>query len=238
MVDTATVRTIVGVIGNIISLCLFLSPIPTFLKIVKQQAVQEFKPDPYVATLLNCALWSFYGLPFVKEDSILVTTINSVGLIIEIVYVCIFFMYSPMEKRRKIVMVLTLELIFVFAVVLVAFLAFPTPKKRAIFVGILCVILNIIMYASPLTVMRMVIKTKSVKYMPFFLSLANLCNGIIWVIYAMLKFDINVVLPNSLGAISGMIQIFLYAKYYKTTQWDNDEDNSRYKHEVEISSAV
>lgn len=57
------------------------------------------------------------------------------------------------ELQRKIVMVLTLELIFVFAVVLVAFLAFPTPKKRAIFVGILCVILNIIMYASPLTVM-------------------------------------------------------------------------------------
>lgn len=42
----------------------------------------------------------------------------------------------------------------------------------------------------------MVIKTKSVKYMPFFLSLANLCNGIIWVIYAMLKFDINVVVSD------------------------------------------
>jgi len=34
-----------------------------------------------------------------------------------------------------------------------------------------------------------VIKTKSVKYMPFFLSLANFMNGVVWVIYACLKFD-------------------------------------------------
>ena len=36
---------------------------------------------------------------------------------------------------------------------------------------------------------RLVIKTKSVKYMPFFLSLASFMNGVVWVIYACLKFD-------------------------------------------------
>ncbi|KAJ9163731.1 hypothetical protein P3X46_023366 [Hevea brasiliensis] len=238
MVDTGTVRTIAGIIGNVISLCLFLSPIPTFVKIIKQKAVQEFKPDPYIATVLNCAMWSFYGLPIIKEDSILVTTINSIGLLIEIIYVSIFFIFSPINKQRKIAIALTVEVIFVVAVIVVSMMAFSSPKKRAMFVGILCIILNVIMYASQLTVMRMVIKTKSVKYMPFFLSLANSCNGIVWVIYALLKFDVNVVVPNGLGAISGLIQIILYAKYYKTTRWDNEEDNSKEKPEVQLYSTV
>ncbi|XP_057994919.1 bidirectional sugar transporter SWEET5-like [Hevea brasiliensis] len=266
---------------------------PTFVKIIKQKAVQDFKADPYVATVLNCAMWSFYGLPIVKEDSILVTTINAVGLLIELIYVCIFFIFSPNHKRvcyncnihtmetytrnevitithmlcfyghlqRRIAIALTVEVIFVAVVILISIVALSTPKKRAMFVGILCIILNIIMYVSPLTVMvrflvcsacniihyylvnkilffllqRMVIKTKSVKYMPFFLSLASLCNGIIWVVYALLKFDLNVVLPNGLGAISGLIQIILYAKYRKTTQW-NDDDDPRNKPEVQLSS--
>ncbi|KAJ9140342.1 hypothetical protein P3X46_031001 [Hevea brasiliensis] len=235
MINTGTIRTIVGIIGNVVSLCLFLSPIPTFVKIIKQKAVQDFKADPYVATVLNCAMWSFYGLPIVKEDSILVTTINAVGLLIELIYVCIFFIFSPNHKRRRIAIALTVEVIFVAVVILISIVALSTPKKRAMFVGILCIILNIIMYVSPLTVMRMVIKTKSVKYMPFFLSLASLCNGIIWVVYALLKFDLNVVLPNGLGAISGLIQIILYAKYRKTTQW-NDDDDPRNKPEVQLSS--
>ncbi|XP_057989144.1 bidirectional sugar transporter SWEET5-like [Hevea brasiliensis] len=235
---------------------------PTFVKIIKQKAVQEFKPDPYIATVLNCAMWSFYGLPIIKEDSILVTTINSIGLLIEIIYVSIFFIFSPINKQRKIAIALTVEVIFVVAVIVVSMMAFSSPKKRAMFVGILCIILNVIMYASQLTVMvrfsvctayviyfdlcfiylfmlqRMVIKTKSVKYMPFFLSLANSCNGIVWVIYALLKFDVNVVVPNGLGAISGLIQIILYAKYYKTTRWDNEEDNSKEKPEVQLYSTV
>jgi hypothetical protein len=43
---------------------------------------------------------------------------------------------------------------------------------------------------------RMVIKTKSVKYMPFYLSLANFTNGLIWVIYGLLDFDINLVVGH------------------------------------------
>lgn len=43
---------------------------------------------------------------------------------------------------------------------------------------------------------KMVIKTKSVKYMPLTLSIANLCNGIVWLIYSLLKFDINILVIN------------------------------------------
>jgi hypothetical protein len=37
-----------------------------------------------------------------------------------------------------------------------------------------------------------VIRTKSVEYMPFFLSLVNFLNGCCWTAYALIKFDLYV----------------------------------------------
>jgi hypothetical protein len=71
----------------------------TFWRICKARDVEEFKPDPYLATLLNCMLWVFYGIPVVHPNSILVVTINGVGLVIEAIYLTIFFLYSDGPKR-------------------------------------------------------------------------------------------------------------------------------------------
>jgi hypothetical protein len=43
---------------------------------------------------------------------------------------------------------------------------------------------------------KMVIKSKSVEYMPLFLSLASLVNGICWTIYALIKLDPNMIVRN------------------------------------------
>ncbi|GAV63022.1 MtN3_slv domain-containing protein [Cephalotus follicularis] len=224
MVNTETARTIVGLIGNVISFGLFASPIPTIVKICKHKSVEEFKADPYVATVLNCMMWSFYGMPFVHPDSFLVVTINGTGLIIELIYVSIFFIYSTGPKRRRIVIALLIEVIFMAIVIFCTLRFAHTTKDRSMIIGLLCIVFNIIMYTSPLTVMRMVIKTKSVKYMPFYLSLANFCNGVVWAIYALLKFDPYILFPNGLGALSGLIQLILYATYYKSTNWDEESN--------------
>uniref|UniRef100_A0A3Q7FT16 Bidirectional sugar transporter SWEET n=1 Tax=Solanum lycopersicum TaxID=4081 RepID=A0A3Q7FT16_SOLLC len=236
--NTHTIRTIVGIIGrilhagNVISFFLFLSPMPTFIKIWKAKTVMQFKPDPYVVTALNCAVWVFYGMPFVHPDSLLVVTINGIGLFIEFLYIIVFYIYSDGPKRylqKKISIFLGVEIILFAILVFVTLTFLHGTKKRSMLVGILAVIMNVAMYASPLTVMRRVISTKSVKFMPFYLSLANFCNGGIWFAYAFLKFDPYILVincihsPNGLGTLSGAIQLILYAKYYKTTNWDDEE---------------
>lgn len=69
------------------------------MKIVKKKSVEQFKPDPYLATVLNCMMWVLYGMPFVQPDSLLVITINGGGLVIELIYVTIFFVYSDSQMR-------------------------------------------------------------------------------------------------------------------------------------------
>ncbi|RVW52884.1 Bidirectional sugar transporter SWEET5 [Vitis vinifera] len=221
MVNPDTIRTIVGIIGNVISFGLFASPIPTFIQIVKKKTVGEFKPDPYLATVLNCMMWVLYGLPFVRPDSLLVITINGGGLVIELIYVTIFFVYA--DSLKRIALWLLFEVIFMAIIAAITMLLFHGTKNRSLFVGLLCVVFNVIMYASPLTVMRQVIRTKSVKYMPFTLSLANFANGIVWSIYALIKFDPYILIPNGLGSLSGAVQLILYATYYKSTPKDEED---------------
>lgn len=231
MADADTIRTIVGIIGNVISFFLFLSPGPTFVKILKAKSVMEFKPDPYIATVLNCAVWVFYGMPFVHPDSLLVITINGFGLAIELLYVSIFFIYSDWAKRRKIIIALIIEAIFMAILIFITLTFLHGTKDRSMLIGIVAIVFNVIMYTSPLTVMKKVITTKSVKYMPFYLSLANFANGIVWAIYALLKFDPYILIPNGLGSVSGLVQLILYATFYRTTNWDEDEK------EVELSTS-
>uniref|UniRef100_A0A804UH47 Bidirectional sugar transporter SWEET n=1 Tax=Zea mays TaxID=4577 RepID=A0A804UH47_MAIZE len=189
----------------------------TFWRICKARDVEEFKPDPYLATLLNCMLWVFYGIPVVHPNSILVVTINGVGLVIEAIYLTIFFLYSDGPKRRKAFGILAVEILFMVAVVLGVILGAHTHEKRSMIVGILCVIFGSMMYASPLTIMSRVIKTKSVEYMPFLLSLVSFLNGCCWTAYALIRFDLYVTIPNALGAFFGLIQLILYFCYYKST---------------------
>lgn len=216
-------RNVVGVIGNVISGFLFASPMPTFTQIFKKKSVEQFKPDPYLATTMNCMLWVFYGLPFVHPKSILVVTTNGIGLSIEILYLIIFFTYADKKGRLKVLRWVAVEVAFMAIVAVITILCFHTTQRRTLFVGILCVIFCLGMYASPLTIMGKVIKTKSVKYMPFWLSVGNFTNGVIWTVYAFLPLDPWILIPNGLGAISGAAQLVLYACYYKKTPMEGEK---------------
>nr|XP_045089669.1 putative bidirectional sugar transporter SWEET7d [Aegilops tauschii subsp. strangulata] len=82
----------------ILVFCLYVRR-PTFWRIYKAKDVEEFKPDPYLATLMNCLLWFFYGLPIVHPNSTLVLTINGIGLVIEGAYIIIFIIYAAKNTR-------------------------------------------------------------------------------------------------------------------------------------------
>lgn len=125
-------------------------------------------------------MWSlsFYGLPIVHPDSLFVIRINGTGFFIQLIYVSIFFIYSPVQKRvsnikiscklitpdmfnwltfflnfqQKITIALLVEAIFFAIVVFITVHFYHTPKDRSMIIGILCMFFNIIMYASPLTV--------------------------------------------------------------------------------------
>uniref|UniRef100_A0A0A9AL67 Uncharacterized protein n=1 Tax=Arundo donax TaxID=35708 RepID=A0A0A9AL67_ARUDO len=117
---------------------------------------------------------------------------------IELTYVTLFLLYSAGAARRKVFLLLAAEVAFVGAVAALVLTLAHTHERRSMVVGILCVLFGTGMYAAPLSVMKMVIETKSVEYMPLFLSLASLVNGICWTAYALIRFDLYITVRNQL----------------------------------------
>lgn len=132
---------------------------PTFVRIVKKKSVEEYSPIPYLATLINCLVWVLYGLPAVHPDSTLVVTINGTGILIEIVLLTIYFVFCGRQKQRLIIAaVLAVETAFVAILAVLVFTLQHTTEKRTMSVGIVCCVFNVMMYASPLSVMVRYIK--------------------------------------------------------------------------------
>uniref|UniRef100_A0A0D3H474 Bidirectional sugar transporter SWEET n=1 Tax=Oryza barthii TaxID=65489 RepID=A0A0D3H474_9ORYZ len=205
MVSLDMICNVVGIVGN---------PVPTFWRIIKEKDVKDFKAGSYLATLLNCMLWVFYGLSIVHPNSILVVTINGIGLVIEAIYLTIFFLFSDKKNKKKMGVVLATEALFMAAVALGMLLGAHTHQRRSLIVGILCIIFGTIM----------VVKTKSVEYMPLLLSVVSFLNGICWTSYALIRFDIFITIPNGLSVLFAPMQLILYAIYYRTTPKKQDKN--------------
>ncbi|KAJ1690763.1 hypothetical protein LUZ63_014918 [Rhynchospora breviuscula] len=218
MVSHDTIRTAVGVLGNMSSIMLALSPLPTFYSIWKKRSVEQFSPVPYVATVLTCMMWVLYGLPFVHPHSILIITTCSSSLVIELFYVLLFLLYSQGRKRLEVLIMLLASIVIVGVVALLVITLAHTHERRSMIVGILASFVGIMMYAAPLSVMKMVVQTKSVEYMPLSLSVATFINCVCWTAYALIPFDLYIIIPNGVGVILATAQLLLYAMYYKSTQ--------------------
>ncbi|KAK4440108.1 Bidirectional sugar transporter SWEET2a [Sesamum alatum] len=205
-----------GVAGNLLAFVLFVSPIPTFRRIIRCRSTEQFSGLPYIYALLNCLICLWYGMPIVSSGIILIATVNSVGAVFQLVYIIIFIIYA--DRGRKIKMLgLLLAVFSVFAVVVFVSLSVFQPPQRQLFVGYLSVFSLISMFASPLFIINLVIRTKSVEYMPFYLSLATFLMSLSFFAYGMLKQDGFISVPNGIGAILGIIQLVLYFWYSRSS---------------------
>ncbi|XP_012467503.2 bidirectional sugar transporter SWEET14 [Gossypium raimondii] len=157
-------------------------------------------------------LWIYYAT--LKPNAFLLMTINSIGCVVETIYIIVFIVYAPKKAR-----ILTLKLLLVFnmgALVLVLITHFFSKGRSRIHViGWSCVVTSAAVFAAPLSIMRSVIHTKSVEFMPFTLSFFLTCSAILWLVYGLLLKDFYISLPNIVGVVLGTIQMLLYVVYKK-----------------------
>ncbi|KAI3958718.1 hypothetical protein MKX01_023394 [Papaver californicum] len=207
------IHFVFGIFGNLAALFLFLAPLITFKRIIKSKSTEQFSGIPYIMTLLNCLLSAWYGLPFVSPHNLLVSTINGTGAAIESIYVILFIIYAKPQKVRVKMMALFTLILTVFAIVVLVSLFALHGNSRKLFCGFAATIFSICMYASPLSIVRLVIKTKSVEFMPFFLSLFVFLCGTSWFIYGLLGRDPFVAVSASV-VLRCLVDLRAYVYYY------------------------
>ncbi|KAF2313485.1 hypothetical protein GH714_011213 [Hevea brasiliensis] len=154
MVSSDTARNVVGIFGRKHHRTLLvLIASANFYSNIEEKGSGAVLSGPIPCTLINCMVWVLYGLPMVHPNSLLVITINGSGTFIEFLYIILFIIYSDKKKRVKLLLIVLVELIFIAALTILVLTLAHTTKKRSMTVGFVCICFNIMMYASPLSVM-------------------------------------------------------------------------------------
>ncbi|KAL3829347.1 hypothetical protein ACJIZ3_018149 [Penstemon smallii] len=178
-----------GVLGNITASFLFISPVPTFWRIVKKRSTEEFSSIPYIILLLNASFWTYYGI--IIPNGLLLITINGFGATVQAIYVFIFLLFAPPKlKVRTGALAGILNVGLVVGAILVSRLALERDAQIKT-IGIFYIY----------------------TYMPFFLSFFYFLVALTWAIYAVLVRDIFIGIPNGTGLALGVCQLVLYGVY-------------------------
>ncbi|CAL1390436.1 unnamed protein product [Linum trigynum] len=204
-----------GLLGNIVSFFVYLAPLPTFFRIVKMKSTQGFQSLPYSVALFSSTLYLYYAS--LKKEAFMLVTINSIGCVIESAYLLIFFVYASRSVRIHTAKLLILFNTGALAVIMLSTARFVVHSShlRINIVGFVCAVFSVCVFAAPLSIIRRVVKTKSVEFMPFSLSLCLTLCAVFWLIYGLAIDDYYIATPNILGFAFGFTQMVLYLKYYK-----------------------
>ncbi|CAN6344872.1 unnamed protein product [Urochloa humidicola] len=210
-----SIRVIVGIIGSAVCVLLYAVPILTFKRVIREASVGEFSCIPYIITLFSALTWGWYGFPVVScgWENLSVSGTCCIGVLFEISFISIYIWFAPREKKKFVTLMVSLVLAILCAIVFFSSYIFHTHHVRKLFVGSIGIVTSMSMLSSPLVAVKQVIRTKSVEFMPFYLSLFSLLTSLIWVVYGILGRDPYIMAPNGVGCLTGILQLVVYCIY-------------------------
>ncbi|KAK6161103.1 hypothetical protein DH2020_004484 [Rehmannia glutinosa] len=142
------VSVVFGLLGNIVASLLFLSPLDTFWRIVKNRSTEDFESIPYIVLLLNASLWTYYGI---IKPVVLLVTINGFGSLMMFVANSLRGNSGGGFQVKTVALAVVLNVGFLAGVILVTRLTMD-KQVQVNTIGTLCVCVTIISFGSPLAI--------------------------------------------------------------------------------------
>ncbi|CAB4316045.1 unnamed protein product [Prunus armeniaca] len=167
-----------------------------------------------------------------QDQCLLIISINGVGCVIEIIYLIFYIVYASKKDKITTMSLILLVNVAAFGLVTAVTVFLLGEAKRISAVGWMCAVFNIAVFAAPLSIMRQVIRTNSVEYMPFSLSFFLTLCATMWFFYGLFTKDYYIALPNVLGFLLGVVQMILYLTYKNSGKNDAENKGSQNMKEV------
>lgn len=75
----------------------------TFSRVIRKKSTEEYSCVPYIMALMNCVLYTWYGLPVVsyKWENFPVVTINGLGILLELSFIMIYFYFASANGKAS-----------------------------------------------------------------------------------------------------------------------------------------
>lgn len=200
-------KGIIATSGSICSILQFLVGMLVCRKYIQNGTTGDASPITFIACFLSSCLWLLYGLVISDLSVILV---NSVGAVLQLAYVIVFYFYclkKTLVLKQMSAALVILTLVFVY----LGYEKNPEVAKSRI--GFVCVIMTIFFFAAPLTSLAHVIQIKSAESLPFPIILMTFVTSVQWLIYGIILKDPYMQIPNILGTILSLFQLSLFVIY-------------------------
>lgn len=222
--DEGVVTDVLGWLGFSAVVFQIVAPLPAMWKIVKARSTMEYSEMVYLVGVVNWPIWTVYTA---LQGYFQPLCMNIVGIVFHSAFILIFLLFHDQRKRKVLLCKLACGICIGASVLGAAFALLKNGDTQAalMVLGIAGDIGVISLCGAPLAVARNVIRTKSVEFMPFGLSLATFLSGTFYSSYALWVGDIYMAIPNNIGFILGVLQLILYCCYCRTTKPPRKEDS-------------
>lgn len=203
---------ILGLIGVALAVFVYLAPLMTIRDVCREGKLGGYDHLPFVAMLTMALLWMAYSFPHVTPCLPEVLTCNFIGVLLNIFYLGIFLGYADGPRRIAILTATATALALVVATVggAVTYERSGHTGSAAVIVGYACVVGVVFAFGSPLAIVRTVVRTRSVRYMPLPLTVAIALNTAVWTLHGIFTTEIFVLVTNSAGLALGIVQLVVY----------------------------
>ena len=167
---------------------------------------------------------------------------NTGGTALEVTYVIIFWCYCNKDTRATFLRQLAATALLCGAGIVVALAVHHCPKDEtcnkpfhhgtpqnvsANILGVVANVGNICLYGAPLAIMREVMRTESVKFMPFLLTLTVFSSSIMWLSYGLYVGDLFITIPNASGVLFGTAQLVFYFYWWRRERGRAADDEAK-----------
>ncbi|KAI8904726.1 sugar efflux transporter for intercellular exchange-domain-containing protein [Gorgonomyces haynaldii] len=206
--------TVFPLIANITGYILAIVPLKGVLQVLKDQKIGQLNALPFCFLFLNASAWMLYAL-ILKDWWIVAANIPTLPLALFYTLQCLLF-ESPTKQQQTIYLLIgLLSYLMISAAISLVGLSLEAGK---LYLGINCVIILLLFYASPLSTIKQVIKSKDSASINPWLGIAQLLCSFSWTVYGILLEDYFIVGPNFTGVVFSIMQLFLYVTYrHKST---------------------
>ena len=235
-------------IGCILSTFTFSAPINSLSSAIEAGSLGSLNPTPWAFMLGNILGWLAYS--YITLD-LFVFFANAPGLLISIwlnTGAMKLQYYEELVKRSAstnedddAISVQTtklnnccqqstphelkvLKIILVWVIILSTTSLVPVSGERMKFIVGVAVNINLIFfYASPLSTIANVVRTKNSASIHFWTMTMNSTNAFFWCIYSIAIQDIYILIPNGLGLFFGLFQVALYKWFPRSEAVDGSD---------------
>ncbi|XP_022256899.1 sugar transporter SWEET1-like isoform X2 [Limulus polyphemus] len=208
-------KTILGNAATVCTVASFFSGAFVCQKIWKKGTTADISPFPFLTGVLCGVLWLRYGL-FIQDSAVII--VNTIGLTFQTVYVLWYYIFTlNRQTLHKQLFGIGILLLGLFS-----YLIYITKgKDEATFAsGLMASGASLAFCAAPLSSMADVIKTKSVKMLPFPIILTTFGMTSLWFMYGFMLNDKFIQVPNLIGAMLAGFQLSLFVIYPSKTRTD------------------